>query len=295
MPCYHPIPAYLTPHGVVFTARKGDDVLNKIHLPCGVCIGCRLKRASDWELRIMHEAQQYEENSFVTLTYKRDALPPNASLCHDDYQRFMKRLRKRTGTPVRFYMCGEYGPTTERPHYHACLFNVAFADQKPAGKSESGELFYESETLNKIWGHGKTTVQPLNNKTASYCARYIMTKKLGKENNYDKITEEGEIQERRAEYAAMSLKPGIGHEWIKKYRKDVYTHDYVITKGEQRRPPKYYDKIQEKHHPERMEEIKEKRLKDAKKGHEDQTDERLAVRKQVTLARIQTLKRNLES
>lgn len=294
MPCYHPIPAYLTPMGVQFKAKSGDDILNQIHIACSVCIGCRIRRANDWELRIMHEAQLYENNCFVTLTYKRNALPANASLCHDDFQRFMKRLRKRTATPVRFYMCGEYGPETERPHYHACLFNITFPDQKHAGKSGAGEAFYESDTLNNIWGHGRTTVQPLNNKTASYCARYIMTKKLGKETSYNKITEDGEIIERASEYSAMSLKPGIGKQWIELYRKDVYRHDYVITRGQQRRPPKYYDEQQKKHDADQMETIKEERTKNARLTYLDQTDERLAIREKVAKAKQQTKQRTIQ-
>lgn len=55
-----------------------------------------------------------------------------------DVQRFMKRVRKwiHTNFPkkneaynnekdipkVRYYICGEYGPTTHRPHYHGILF-----------------------------------------------------------------------------------------------------------------------------------------------------------------------------
>lgn len=294
MACYHPLPAYMTPNGVVFKARHGDDITNKIHIPCGQCIGCRYRRANDWEVRIMHEASLYENNCFVTLTYKRDALPPNSSLCHADVQKFLKRLRKRTAQPVRYYLCGEYGPLHQRPHYHACLFGIDFADQIPKGKSESGETFYESKTLDKIWGHGSTSVQPLNQLTANYCARYIMTKKLGKETSYDTVDENGEIKTRTAEYAAMSLKPGIGQQWLKIYRKDVYTHDYVITRGTQRRPPKYYDKQEEKHNPDNIERIREQRVTNAKKTYLDQTDERLAIRKQVFEAKIRNKQRTIE-
>ena len=42
-----------------------------------------------------------------------------------------KRLRDRVGYGrFRFYACGEYGETTNRPHYHAILFNYDFPDKQ---------------------------------------------------------------------------------------------------------------------------------------------------------------------
>ena len=41
----------------------------------------------------------------------------------------------------------------------------------------------------------------------------------------------------------MSLKPGIGAEWIKRYNKDVYPRDVVIARGHESKPPRYYDKF----------------------------------------------------
>ena len=210
MSCYNPIKAFRTTNGVSFAKLRRDDHVGDIELPCGMCIGCRMRRASDWAMRVMHESQLWPENCFVTLTYARDALPPDASLCHEDFQLFMKRVRKHFGRSVRFYMCGEYGPLNQRPHYHACLFNADFRDRIPAGKSESGELFYESDVLSKLWKHGRASVQDLTRQTASYTARYIMTKILGRE-------AEAHYGVRRPEYNAMSLKPGIGAEWYRRY------------------------------------------------------------------------------
>ena len=53
----------------------------------------------------------------------------------------MKRLRKRAGSDVRFYMCGEYGPENWRPHYHALLFGFDFADKRYSCRTGSGESF----------------------------------------------------------------------------------------------------------------------------------------------------------
>lgn len=289
MSCYHPLLAYRTGAGVSFTQlRRDGDVLNSIELPCGQCIGCRMRRASDWSLRVMHEAQMWEQNCFVTLTYGRGALPADSSLDHGDFQRFMKRVRFHVKKSVRFYMCGEYGPETQRPHYHACLFGVDFCDRKPAGKSGSGALFYESETLTKLWGHGFATVQDLVPETASYCARYIMKKVLGKD-------AKEHYGDRKPEYAAMSLKPGIGAEWYKKFgRSDVHNHDFVVQNGIQRRPPKYYDKLLKRSDADRLEEIGFDREKRGRAAYAENTDERRRVREVVQLAKVSTLKRSLK-
>lgn len=301
MPCYHPITGYRTPTGVVFSELKRHDIISRIDIACGQCVGCRMQRASDWELRVMHEASQYPENCFITLTYAPGNLPPNASLEHRDFQLFLKKLRlhhfQTTGQKLRFYMCGEYGETTQRPHYHACLFNIDFPDRIEAGKSKSGAMFYESDTLTKIWGLGRATVQPLVRETASYCARYIMKKVLGEQaKTAYTLTdpETGEMVQRRPEYAAMSLRPGIGHAWFKRYGNDVFPMDNVIANGERRKVPKYYDRLAKRNGRD-LDEITHKRELRGRAAAPDNTDERLAVKETVHLAKVKTLSRDLES
>jgi len=298
MACYAPIRAFRTPNGVVFNELARHDILGRIDIACGQCIGCRMRRASDWELRVMHEAAGFEQNCFVTLTYAPGSLPANASLEHRDYQLFMKRLRKYVRRPVRFYMCGEYGDLNKRPHFHACLFNVDFReDRVPAGKSGSGFLLYQSPTLDKLWGLGKASVQDLTRETASYCARYIMKKVLGpdSEKAYESVDSDGVITVRRPEYSAMSLKPGIGFSWFDRYSRDCFPHDFVIQGGAKRQVPKYYDKLLKRSKPLTLEQIQFERELRARESFEDCTPERLAVREQVHKARVSTLKRSLES
>lgn len=258
-----------------------------------------MDRASEWSLRVMHEASCWPENSFLTLTYGTGCLPPNGSLCHEDVQKFLKRVRKWSGRPLRFYMCGEYGPVGGRPHYHMCLFNQGFLEnRKPLGKSASGELFYEQEDLTRLWGHGRATVQPLVKETAGYCARYIMKKLLGPDAKraYDFVDEEtGEIKQRKAEYAAMSLKPGIGQKWFDKfYGTDVFPQDFVIEEGVKRPVPKYYDKLFRRAKDIRMDKVEFERLRRAERVREDNTDERRRVREEVHLAKVRTLNRGIE-
>lgn len=298
MACYRPLQGFRTPGGVVFSELSRHDILGRIEIPCGQCIGCRMRRASDWELRVMHESTLHRENCFVTLTYGRDCLPPNASLDHRDFQLFMKRVRKHFRGNVRFYMCGEYGPLNQRPHYHACLFGVDFrADRIPAGRSASGAEFFDSPLLSRLWGHGRVSVQDLTKETASYCARYIMKKVLGhdSEKAYESVTEDGEVIARRPEYAAMSLRPGIGAGWFQRYRRDVFPNDFVIAGGVERRPPRYYDKLLKRSAPELVDEIEFARVKRGIAAFADNTDERRRVREIVHEAKVRNLKRNLDN
>lgn len=292
MACYHPLKAFRTPTGVVFSALRRFDIIGDIELPCGQCIGCRMRRASDWELRVMHEASLHEDNCFLTLTYAPGKLPPFGSLCHGDFQKFIRALRKKLRVKVRYYMCGEYGEENARPHYHCCLFGLDFPDRVLCGRSKSGNDFYSSEVLSSLWPHGSSTVQPLVRETASYCARYIMKKVLGDAAaaHYTCVDADGVMHEIAPEYAAMSLKPGIGAGWFDKFSRDVFPLDKVVSNGTERVVPKYYDKLARKR-PIDTDTIEFKRAQRAVRAVADSTPERLAVREHVHLARVSSLKR----
>lgn len=297
MRCYHPIKAFRTPHGVVFRERHGEDIIESVELPCGMCIGCRMRRASDWTVRCMHEAQFHECSCFVTLTYGRDALPPNGSLDHRDFQLFFKRLRKFIAPgKVRYFMCGEYGPETGRPHYHANLFGVDFrSDRVACGKSASGQVLYSSPTLAKLWSFGHCTVQDLTRESAGYTARYIMKKQLGRSARfaYDVIDADGVVAARRAEYAAMSLKPGIGSQWFEKYGRDVFPRDYVVVDGAKSPVPIAYSRKFKKRADLEVDAVEYARHLRALDSRADSTDERLKVREAVHLAKVRNLTRGL--
>lgn len=305
MSCYRPIGAYRNEGGGISFHRSSADgkpVKPDVWIPCGMCIGCRAKRASDWSLRCMHEAAFYDANCFITLTYARDCLPPGASLEHGDFQRFMKRLRKHFGFRIRYFMCGEYGPLHQRPHYHAVLFGVDFrSDRVAAGKSASGNVYYGSPTLESIWTHGGVSVQDLTRETAGYCARYVMKKLLGPAAKSDEARAarewtdaEGEVHERVPEYACMSLKPGIGSEFFFRYGSDIYPHDFIVEGGRKERPPKYYDKLLKRADRFGMADLKEAREGLAKLAHADNTEDRLRVREIVYEAKVRNQSRSLE-
>ena len=152
MACNSPLQAFQCLDGsVVFTERKGD-VVRSLQLPCGKCLGCRLERSRQWAMRCMHEASLYERNCFITLTYNDAHLPANRNLEYSDFQKFMKRFRKRfPSTKIRFYMAGEYGEKFGRPHFHACIFNFDFPDRKYLKTTGSGSKLYTSKLLESLW------------------------------------------------------------------------------------------------------------------------------------------------
>lgn len=317
MPCYHPLQAYQTADGgVVFQELQRHDTTSSLQLPCGQCCGCRIQRSQQWAIRCLHEAQLHKHNAYITLTYNDQNLPPNGNLQYRDFQTFMRRLRKaawqgndkqrrptplyKENGPIRFYMAGEYGEDFGRPHFHACLFNCDFADKKYWKESDASTTgkatLYTSETLDKIWGKGFASIGQVNFQTAAYIARYIMKKITGQqaETHYKKLNlKTGEITIQKPEFNKMSLKPGIGKNWLEKYKTDVYPHGTTIIKGKEIKAPKYYDKIFKKLAPLEYEQMQWKRRQVAQKNWYDNTDARLAVRETVTNARIQTLKRKL--
>lgn len=297
MACFHPISAYrVASGGIVFAALSRHDIVAELEVPCGRCIGCRMRRASDWTLRCMHEASLHEENCFVTLTYGRDKMPAHGSLDHDDFAKFMKRLRKQVG-PVRFYMCGEYGPVNLRPHYHACIFGHGFLeDRVKRGQSRGGFPFFEQRRLSALWPHGFATVQDLTPETAGYCAKYVMKKALGAdaEAAYRRVDSDGVSVDVRPEYAAMSLKPGIGAEWYRRFRSDVLPRDFAVdARGIKHSVPKYYNMLARREGFAPMDDVEFRRQVAAKSRHADNTDERLRVREEVMTARFRLNARDL--
>lgn len=300
MACFHPMPAWystgVNPTGkrsLTFkeaNAYKGDDpkYRERLEIPCGQCIGCRLERSRVWAMRCLHESSLYEDNCFLTLTYNNESLPENLSLDKTHLQKFWKRLRKKfPEAQIRYFACGEYGDQYKRPHYHACVFNFDFED-KELWKIRDNVRLYTSETLNQIWGLGYCVIGDVTFESAAYVARYVMKKQTGEKaklhyNFVDDST--GEIHKVIPEFNVMSRRPGIGKEWYNTFSSDCYPKDYITVNGVKMKPPKYYDLMLEEENPELFELIKERRKEEAKSYEANNTGERLLTRE-----KLQTLK-----
>lgn len=110
--------------------ETGEQIPLYFEVPCNKCVLCRDKKARDWSTRGMCESQMsISKPWFITLTYN-DTHLPSEGLCKKHCQNFMKRFRMNAeryfgyALNLRFFLCGEYGSKTHRPHYHLLLWNL---------------------------------------------------------------------------------------------------------------------------------------------------------------------------
>lgn len=249
--------------------KYSADVISELELPCGQCIGCRLNHAEGWAVRMVHEAQNHAENSFITLTYNDDHLPNG--LQYQDVTKFIKRLRKiLSKTPykgkIKYYRVGEYGDKLNRPHYHIVLFGFDFSyplrykgvtNEKIHWRSNGDRKYYISTFLNDLWGKGHAELGAVDYSTCMYVAKYVTKKVTGK-------NQKEHYGDKEPEKASMSKKSPIGKNWLEQYYKDVYPRNGCVLDGRTFRVPKYYDTWLEKTHPDLYEQIKLDREQNSK-------------------------------
>lgn len=212
-------------------------------VPCGHCMGCRLDRSRVWADRMLLELKDNDYKAlFVTLTYNDASLPrawhvgynyydgfyedveplvldddeewiaaaagAPATLSIRDTQLFMKRLRKAfKSRRLRFFLAGEYGSKTHRPHYHAIIYGLTLSDFKDCRIKDFnmlGQPRYISKSFEKIWGNGYCVLAPVNWNTCAYVSRYTMKKVYKSENSHAYASDQ------LPPFCTMSRRPGIG-------------------------------------------------------------------------------------
>lgn len=249
-----------------------------------------MERKRSWAIRCVHEAQMHEKNCFLTLTYDDEHLPEDRSLVVSDWQKFAKRVRKKHG-PFRFMHCGEYGEEGLRPHYHALIFGLDFAeDSVPILRAEKHPLRI-SESVQKLWGLGFHTIGEVSFDSAAYVASYVTKQVTGRKavewGAYERVDPEtGEYWEVAKEYATMSRRPGLGTSWFEKYCGDVYPDNFVVMKGQKFKPPSFYDGLLEQRDKVLHKRMLEQRKSVVRKDGWNMTDERLEVREKCSLAQM---------
>ena len=285
MQCFSPITAFkLRDGGLSFSEIKDS---REIAIRCGQCIGCRVYRAESWTTRILHEAKMHSCSIFLTLTYDDEHLPPGGSLHYPHVQKFFRAQRQKLGK-FRFFVCGEYGDQTSRPHYHAILFGFDYPDRVQLNSSYAKRPVYKSAALAKLWPYGTHQIGFISPESARYVAQYSIKKVTGKraQAHYERLDPvTGEISRLVPEFARMSLRPALGRPWLEKYGQEILTHDNIVLNGSFHGIPRYYNEKLLQMFPMEMEALQAKRALNALEKSDDNTRQRLETKAAVASAK----------
>lgn len=206
--------------------------INPTPQPCGQCHHCRGVNRRVWAHRILLESSSWPSNSFLTLTYNDDHLPVEEffhkktgevfaplSVSPYEHKSFIDKLRSAyryyTGECLRYYMVGEYGDKSQRPHYHYALFNFP---RCTIGAKVINKQFFpcycgSCQLISKCWGKGNIFQGDVNSKSALYIAKYLQkhltNSNWKRQDSYTGLTNAQKLAGRHPEFARMSNKPGI--------------------------------------------------------------------------------------
>ena len=338
MACYHPLhafeigqnlsgkPKYQIESGTVLRVHPkiGHRLITDqwltdfIEIPCGKCIGCRLDYSRQWANRCMLEAKNYKDNAFLTLTYEEQYLVKNKgvdiktgeildvpTLIPQDLTKFMKDLRRFYKyhydiENIRFYACGEYGETYQRPHFHLICFNLPIFDKQYLFSNKIGDKIYISDTIKKIWGKGIISIGDVTWNSAAYVARYVMKKIKGPE-----AKDLYRLMGKEPEFVRMSRNHGIGYDYFQQNKESIYETDEIIITNKEGlaqkiKPGKYYDRLYDLDSPEAMKAIKNLRKEAAQNAMQLQLEktnkskeEYLETKERNKIESIKALKRGV--
>lgn len=194
---------------------KNPYVQGKLSYGCGQCLPCRLNRKRTWTHRIMLERLCHSDAAFVTLTYSSNDLPLvdspvttdlSATLVPKHAQDWLKRLRKSIApTKIRFFLVGEYGDKTNRPHYHAALFGYPSCSRgRTLHRKDKFDCCPHCNLIFQTWGKGEIDVGELTTESAQYLAGYVTKKMTAKD--------DPRLYGRHPEFSRMSNRPGLGRD-----------------------------------------------------------------------------------
>lgn len=209
MRCFYPV------------VLKTESRINPVRIvSCGKCLACLQKKRWDWFVRVSQEMKNYKSAYFVTLTYSDENLVYGwwmPTLCKRDIQLFIKKARKRQyKRSFRYIAVGEYGPSTNRPHYHL----IIFADES---------LKEMSKIIEHSWDKGFTKVAKSNPKTINYVLKDMMHGPV-------------HAEDRQEQFYLFSKNPGIGFNYINDEIKKFHINngDDLHINGRRHKLPKYY-------------------------------------------------------
>lgn len=189
---------------------------------------CRLNKRREWTHRILLESLCHADNSFITLTYDEEHLPPDGSLSPAHLRDFLKRFRKHIQPlRIRFYAVGEYGDESQRPHYHAALFGYpgCLRGMSSYSKTRPHSCCSVCDAVRLCWGQGNILSGTLTPESAGYIAGYVTKKMTAKDDQ--------RLNGRYPEFARMSNQNGgIGANALHEVASEILRFNLVDREGD---------------------------------------------------------------
>lgn len=163
----------------------------------------------------MLESLQHTTGSFLTLTYDDAHLPSGQTLDPLHTKSWLKTFRERLryqfdhdisdfhSRTIRFFLVGEYGDLSNRPHYHVAVFGFppCYYYLSPPARGHRCSC-PPCSLVHDTWQKGHIMVGSLTHDSAQYIAGYV-TKKMTH-------IDDPRLSGRHPEFARMSNRPGIG-------------------------------------------------------------------------------------
>jgi hypothetical protein len=211
-------------------------------VPCRYCWQCRLNRVNDLVGRCIAEQQMATATYAVTLTYAGDG-PNTATLVYEDFQLFMKRLRRR-GYRVRYIVAGEYGSKKGRAHWHAVLFFYGKAPQEVAIPDQRGEWDvilprWDNDDWARIdWAPWQGVATDMETQLGF---SYFQRPDYGGFEYAMKYSLKDQKQRSAKTHLAMSKKPPLGDAWFRQ-RAEQYVEQGLAPHGREYSFPHVFDR-----------------------------------------------------
>lgn len=213
-----------------------------LKVPCGTCVACRINETTDWSIRALYELHDFENASFVTLTYNEENYPKDCSVhkevLSDWWDNFQHKVKKEKGISPRIFSCGEYGSRTNRAHYHAILYGL---NPDPFDKHN-----YDRELIANSWkfcdrdmflwnryDFNKNAINFCTRETIQYVAGYIQ-KKL-------KSYQAKEVYEKFGKQAPFKLaSKSLGLNYAIENQDMLKNNGFCVYNGYRVRIPRYF-------------------------------------------------------
>lgn len=214
-----------------------DNVVNfvgdKIPIPCGKCLSCRVDKRILWSNRINLECLKYHGFAFCTFTYDELYLPYQSNslyptLCKKHFSMYIDKIRhwtkKRANSAHsdfqnwKYFACGEYGDKFNRPHYHCIFLGLDHI--------ECRKIFERS------WKFGMVKVLPMRSGSVNYILKYLFKN--------DSADSRGQFVDNGLEPPFLSFSPSLGSDLFYSQKDNINKYG-VMKFGTRSIPvPSYY-------------------------------------------------------